>query len=190
MYEKLNIQLVQPTNERTPLRTLLTNPVGEAREVRLTPTGRDAIQTLSSTGTSGTFTITYDGQTTSALDFDSTAAEIQTALEALSNITAGDVVVTGGPLPTNDIVITFKGDLRRQEITLLTTDDSSLVGGSTTVTETISGVAVAEILVGDTEGNDELTIQPNEIRPFEFDGCLDGLTLRGETIVAVEIYYD
>lgn len=55
------------------------------------------VQTLTVTGapTGGTFTITWSGQTTAALAYNATAAQVQAALEALSNIAPGDVVVTG-----------------------------------------------------------------------------------------------
>ncbi len=42
----------------------------------------------------GTFTLTYSGQTTGAIDSDATPAEVETALEALSTIGAGNVEVT------------------------------------------------------------------------------------------------
>jgi PKD repeat protein len=44
---------------------------------------------------SGAFTLTFDGQTTTQLAATATPAQIQTALEALSNIDPGDVIVTG-----------------------------------------------------------------------------------------------
>jgi len=55
------------------------------------------VQTLTVTGgpTGGTFTITFSGQTTSALAYNATAAQVQSALEALSNVAPGDVTVTG-----------------------------------------------------------------------------------------------
>lgn len=42
----------------------------------------------------GTFTLTFNAQTTSSLTNESTAAAVQAALEALSTITAGEVEVT------------------------------------------------------------------------------------------------
>ena len=42
--------------------------------------------------TGGTFTLTFDGQTTAPIAFNATAAAVQAALEALSNIEPGDVV--------------------------------------------------------------------------------------------------
>ncbi len=58
------------------------------------------VQLLEASGyiSGGTFTLTYDGQTTSALAATASAGTIQTALIALSNLATDDVVLTGGPL--------------------------------------------------------------------------------------------
>jgi uncharacterized phage protein gp47/JayE len=63
------------------------------------------LQTLSipGTATQGSFTLAVDGQATSALPFSATAAQVQTALTALAG--AGNVVCSGGPLPSTDIII-------------------------------------------------------------------------------------
>src|SRR3954470_7225980 len=45
--------------------------------------------------TSGTFTLTFAGQTTTAIPWDTSAAELQAALTALEVNTEGDVEVTG-----------------------------------------------------------------------------------------------
>lgn len=45
--------------------------------------------------TGGTFTLTFSGQTTSAIAYNATAGTVQTALVALSNLAPGDVTVTG-----------------------------------------------------------------------------------------------
>ncbi|MFB7428788.1 hypothetical protein ACFC0K_36510 [Streptomyces hydrogenans] len=45
--------------------------------------------------TDGNFTITHSGQTTAAIAYNATAAAVQAALEALSNVNSGDIVVTG-----------------------------------------------------------------------------------------------
>src|SRR6185369_3608707 len=55
----------------------------------------------------GTFTITYNGQTTTALDYNASAADIQAALIALSNIPASGVIVTG--TMATAVTITFSG---------------------------------------------------------------------------------
>ncbi len=52
--------------------------------------------TITITATGGTFTVTYGGQTTSALAFNISAASLQTALEGLSTIGTGKIYV-GSP---------------------------------------------------------------------------------------------
>lgn len=54
-------------------------------------------QRITVDATGGTFTITLDGETTAAISATASAATMQTALENLSNVNVGDVVVTGGP---------------------------------------------------------------------------------------------
>src|SRR5260221_780463 len=67
-----------------------------------------APQTFTVTGASGTFTLTFNGQTTGPLGFNATAAQVQTALQGLSTIGAGNVTVAQfGNLYT----VTFVGAL-------------------------------------------------------------------------------
>lgn len=98
----------------------------------------DAIATLTIDAAGGTYTVTYSAQETGNIDFDATAAEVQAALEALSNIAPGDVVVTGddgGPY-----TLTFGGELADADINL-TTDATNLTGGAGTA-------VVADVVVG------------------------------------------
>ena len=76
--------------------------------------------TITGTPTGGTFTLTYAGQTTTAIAYNATAATVQTALEALSNIAPLDVAVTGGPGPGTPYTITFGGTLASQDIAQMT----------------------------------------------------------------------
>lgn len=66
------------------------------------------VQTLGLSGipASGSFTITYDGNTSSAINWDDTASEIQTALRALPGLEA---IVVSGSLASQSLVLTFKG---------------------------------------------------------------------------------
>jgi hypothetical protein len=83
--------------------------------------------TVSGAPTGGTFTLTYAGQTTSALAYNAAAATVQTALEALSNLAPADVVVTGsagGPY-----TITFGGTLANANVAQMTASGASLTGG-------------------------------------------------------------
>jgi hypothetical protein len=73
--------------------------------------GTDEVQTVTITGTptGGTFTLTFNSQTTSAIAYNATASAVQTALEALSNVAPGDVTCAGGPLPGTPVTVTFGG---------------------------------------------------------------------------------
>jgi hypothetical protein len=94
------------------------------------------VQTVTITGTptGGSFTLTFDGQTTASIAFDATNSAVDTALEALSNIGVGEVTVTGGPGPGSPFTVTFASSLGNVP---LMTATSSLTGGtSPTVTVT------------------------------------------------------
>lgn len=104
--------------------------------------GTNEIQQLTTTGTptQGTFTLTYDGQTTSALNFNASAAEVDTALEALSNIGDGDVTCTGGPLPTA-IDIEFQGSLSATNVSELVVNDDLMQYAVSTLQDGSAGTA-------------------------------------------------
>ncbi|HEY0004531.1 MAG TPA: hypothetical protein VGB17_06940 [Pyrinomonadaceae bacterium] len=106
---------------------------------------RNEVQSLAKTGTptAGTFTLTYSGQTTSAIAYNASAATIKAALEALSNIAVGDVSVSGGPLPNTAVVITFKGALGNTNVGAITVDSTSVTGGTFAITTTTQGNAGA-----------------------------------------------
>ena len=83
----------------------------------------------------GTFTLTFDGQTTSALAYNATASQVEAALEALPNIT--NVTVTGSGTSSDPWVVTFV-DPGDQDVKQLTADDSNL-SGTTTITTVTEG---------------------------------------------------
>ncbi|MFD5848275.1 hypothetical protein [Streptomyces chartreusis] len=105
------------------------------------------VHTLTVTGgpTGGTFTITWSGQTTTALAYNATAAQVQAALVALSNIAPGDVVVTGnagGPW-----TLTWGGTQLGEDVAAPTTTESFTGGTSpdiTIATATAGGAAVSD----------------------------------------------
>lgn len=93
--------------------------------------GVNAVKTLTITGTptGGTFTLTFGGQTTAAIAYNATAAQVQAALELLSSIGTGGVVCAGGPLPGTGVTITFALTLAGKPQNTPTSTDS-LTGGS------------------------------------------------------------
>lgn len=92
--------------------------------------GTNEVQVVTvSEATGGTFTLTYNGQTTDALAYNATAATVQTKLRALSTIGTGNVNVTGsagGPY-----TVTFVGALANSNVSELVVDGDSLTGGET-----------------------------------------------------------
>ena len=105
----------------------------------------DEEQTISSTATGGTFTLSFGGQTTAALTWDDSAADIQAALEALSTIGAGNVTCAGGPLPAG-VTATFAGTLAGQDAAMITVDNTNMTGGTASIAETTPGRAVQGLL--------------------------------------------
>ncbi|MBL8828887.1 MAG: autotransporter-associated beta strand repeat-containing protein, partial [Planctomycetaceae bacterium] len=109
---------------------------------------------------SGTYALGFNGQTAAGIAFDATAATVQTALEALSNIAPGDVVVTGTP---GNFGVYFTGALANQDVAELTLDASTLA--TTTAvsilttqngTTTSAPVTIATVQDGDTLALDEI----------------------------------
>ena len=95
--------------------------------------GTSEVQTVTVTGTptGGTYTLTFDGQTTSGIAFNATASAVQSALVALSNVETGDVTCTGGPHPGTPIVVTFAGQYLGDDVPQMTASSASLTGGTT-----------------------------------------------------------
>lgn len=90
------------------------------------------VQTITITGspTGGSYTLTYDGDTTDPIEWDAVAADVQGALLALDTFVAGDVTAAGGPHPTTPVTVTFGGNFAGFDIALLTATPS-LTGGTT-----------------------------------------------------------
>merc|ERR1719199_1627069 len=74
------------------------------------------VETTTGAATSGAFTLAYGGETTAALAFDATAAQVQTAFTALPSIgslttvafSTGDAACAAGP--GVGMVVTFGGE--------------------------------------------------------------------------------
>lgn len=80
--------------------------------------------TINGSPTGGTFTLTFDGQTTGAIAYNATAAAVKSALKALPNVDANDVDVSGsagGPY-----TVSFNGEGNVPQMTAT----GSLTGGS------------------------------------------------------------
>jgi hypothetical protein len=110
------------------------------------------VQTIVVDATGGTFTVTVTNPetgaaaTTSALAYNIGASAFQTALEALSNVEVGDVVVTGTTALTPGLSTEFRQAFGARGVAAMTTAVGSLTGGAgtATVTTPTPGVAATE----------------------------------------------
>jgi hypothetical protein len=130
-----------------------------------------AVQQIKVAATGGTFTLTFQGQTTVPIAHDAPAKEsdgagsVEAALNALVGI-GGSVTVTGGPgdeLGEHPYVVTFEGKLRGAPEASIEADSVSLTGGSHSAT-------VTTITQGST--NDEYAVQVQNIGGSDSSGMI------------------
>lgn len=131
-------------------------------------TENSQIWTLTIDATGGTFDLILNGETASAIAFDASSATIQTALEGLASVTAGDVTVTGDGPHT----IQLAGNLKNTSGNTLVSDAASLTGGASTavVASVQDGLSTWEItfapalVAGALPADDEvITFYPRKI---------------------------
>jgi hypothetical protein len=88
--------------------------------------------------TGGTFTLTFEGQTTAPIAWDASHAAVQSALEVLPTIGAGNVLVRQelqNPGNPRDHEVVFVGALGHADVDLLTGDPTNLTGAAELVLE-------------------------------------------------------
>jgi hypothetical protein len=103
----LNLVFASPV-DAAGLFVIASQPLA-AGQVSLTTGGaQNAVQRVEIGGTTGTYTLSFNGQTTGALPFNATTASVQAALAALPTIGAGNVKVSGS---AGAYVVTFTGAL-------------------------------------------------------------------------------
>jgi hypothetical protein len=95
---------------------------------------RNEVEQITVNAGGGTFTISHGGETTGAIPFNATHGEVQGALESLTSIGPGNVVVEGGPGGQGGgtpYKVVFIGALAEKAITPLTTSHASLTPSNT-----------------------------------------------------------
>lgn len=130
--------------------------------------GANEVQKITLTGLSdGTYTVTFDGETTSASDASVTAAQLRGKLEGLSNLDVGDIAVTGnagGPF-----TLTFQGNRAKEnvpQVTVSATKGSPVVE---TLTQGSADVDNPDAVVRGT-GNADAT---ERVSPLEGDSPVE-----------------
>ena len=123
---------------RVPVRTMTWNATTERWNYQ-TLVGTDEVQTISKTGTvtGGNWTFTFNGATTANIAWNAAAATVQAAIEALSTVGTGNVVVTG----TGPWVLTFSEKLAGTYQNIGSVTNVSLTG-------TTPGIAIAKTTSG------------------------------------------
>ena len=138
----------------------------------------DAVQTVSLTGspTGGTFTLTFNGQTTQPINFNAASSEVQSKIQAILPVSQ-TVLVTGpagGPMtPGGPWLVRFAGSLAGIDQPDMTADSSGLTGGSVKVTTTYRG--------GDSGRVQTMTDPRGLVTKTDFD-------LKGRTAETIEAF--
>lgn len=183
---------LDPAQQLYGLDTSLLTKSGSASIDTVTPGTHTAAeadtQAITVVATSGTFKLTYSGQQTSALQYNATAAQVQAALEALSNIAPGDVLVTGGPgdiQGSEPYVITFLADgALAASDTGVTAQDVDLANtGRVDITRTVVGGPTANekqtvALTGVTSGTFKITVLGEETAAIAYNASTSTMKTR------------
>ncbi|TWT50242.1 Serine-aspartate repeat-containing protein D precursor [Rubripirellula amarantea] len=87
--------------------------------------------------TGGTFTLTYNGQTTSDLAYDADAATIASELAALSSLSGSNISVTGS-LANGHVLVEFIGSLSRTDVSQISVDNTNIVATTTGIVDSLN----------------------------------------------------
>jgi len=106
-------------------------------------TAANEVQTLSTTATGGTFTLSlaFEGRTgtTVPIAYNASTATIKAALEGMQRpISEGDIATVTGNWSTG-MIVTFGGKLADTNLPLMTIDNTLATGGTVTIAETTPG---------------------------------------------------
>ena len=145
--------------------------------------------TLQGSPTGGTFTLSFSGNTTSAIPFDATSSTVQASLQSLASIGSGNVIVTGpagGPW-----LVEFSGTLADANQSAMTGNGASLTGGGSqglTVTTTTASSGPNHWDTAENWLPAGVPADFDRVR-FEFGSvdCLYGLNQSGVTLTEIEI---
>jgi hypothetical protein len=105
------------------------------------PPQSSEIQQIAIDAEGGTFTLSFEGQTTDPIAFDADASAVEAALDSLASITGpeGEVAVSGGPGDAggeHPYFVSFGGELMGLNVAQMSADSSALTGSAHTATVT------------------------------------------------------
>lgn len=132
---EVEVEVVAAIVEEPPKQSVTASVIDPIVDIEVVTEGSPAdseVQkiSLAETVSGGTFTLTFDSQTTAPIAYDATSATIASELNALSSIggAGGSVTASGGPLPSSPVEITFGGSLGNTNVFDMTGDGTSLLG--------------------------------------------------------------
>jgi hypothetical protein len=138
-------------------------------------TPSNEVQRLNVSATGGTFELevlvpsTNKEETTSALPYNATAAEVKAALANLSGMGSSDVSVTGGPGGSAPYEITFQEGAGGIPVAAIRPITGSLTGGTATVSEVNKGARAPQLVLTATNvggaATDGSTIKLSDVLP-------------------------
>ncbi len=140
----INQPVVQPINALVTFRPRLANGqmIFISQYLVTAPYNAEQIIYLLGNPIGGTFTLEFLSDITGPLDWDSDPSLVQTALEALPSIGAGNVIVIVNPLTPQSYVVKFTSDLASVPIPAMVGDPDLL--------QTVQGVGFCAIEVAVT----------------------------------------
>lgn len=161
---------------------------------------RNEIQSIAFNGTitGGTYKLGFNSVLTSSIAYTATASQVQTALQGLSSIGAGNVAVAG----TNPMLVTFQGALANTNVATMAKDDSALVNGTINIGLPQAGsagrVADTDIHLDPftariTNGQLVTPASPNDVPGLHLVSNTDILGFMDDTVsppVKGKLYYD
>ncbi len=114
--------------------------------------------------TGGTFTLTFNGQTTAPLPYNATGAQVDAALEALSNIGAENIQTSGGPVNTANLNVFFRRALQQSNQNQITANGAGLTGTTPTVTTATAALQEGGLYQRATGDDRRSTLNSNDLR--------------------------
>jgi hypothetical protein len=177
------------------LSAMVRNPSTGIYQPWVAPTNHVATITKAGTVSGGTYTVTVDGSTTTAIAYNAANATILTALEKLATIRPGDVVLTGGGANgpgTGALTLTFGGNLAGRSISVVTSSASLTGGGTYDDAVTTAGVEQADELMDISGFLAEEVVQDASYETQATMYCageinVNDIDLNGETLANLKI---
>lgn len=121
----------------------------------------------------GTFTLTFNGQTTGPIAYNATAATIQTALLALSSIGSGNVACTGTNINSRPVRVVFQAALGNAAQPAITANGAGLTpAGAVTITTILPGGP--NVTLNRKEGRLHRLVLTGSISPVLTSGLIIG----------------